>query len=707
MTRASTLPMDRLAWPADAIGDALHALAALAGLAPSVAAPPRPAGVPDGRWLDALADPLGVEVEPVEADYGAIDRLLAAGGPALVRCAEGALALTRARGRAVWLLGPDRRQHRISRAALARHLRQRVMTMGAPGLATLLDGVGLSGRRRARAEAALVASTFHQAPVGEAWLLRAPPDAPLLRQARDAGLGRQALVFGLAHLAHLLLGIFGWYLIGDGALDGRLSTAAVAAWVLMLLTMVPLSLRAQWARTRLSVGIGVLLKKRLLLGALRVDPDVMRAKGAGALMGQVFEADAIEASALGLAFGSVMALVDLGLAAAVLGIGAGGAGHVLALLAFAAVVIGVSLVHYRRQSRWTAARLALVDDLVARMVGHRTRLMQSTDLHGDEDRALSAYLADARALDAMAVPLGLLGRGWLTVGIAALAPAFVAGASSTAIAVSIGGVLLAGGALATLGMGLDRIGRALIAWKVVGPLFGAAKRTRPPGDPAVVARPRRRSADEGAAADIGGELLLDGQGLGYRYRPDGPVVLDDCAIQVHRGDRLLVQGPSGGGKSTLAAVLTGLRTPQSGLVLLDGYDHRTLGPAGWRRRIAAAPQFHDNHIFGGTLAFNLLLGRTWPPSPADLQAAEETCRALGLGPLIDRMPAGLQQQVGETGWQMSHGEKSRVFLARALLQRADLVVLDESFGALDPLTVDACLRCALDRAPSLMVIAHP
>lgn len=696
----ATSPLSRLAWPGADLGDAMHALAAHTGLAPPTAAPTRPAGVPDGPWLDALAGALGVEVEPVTVDFAAVDGLLAGGGPALIRCAEGAFALVSARGGAVTLLAPDRRLRRVRRAALAGLLRRRVLEMGAPGMAGLLDRIGLDGRRRRRAEASLVSAAFRASPLGEAWLLRAPPDAPLWRQARDGGLPWQAAVFVAAHLTHLLLGLVGWYLVGDGALDGRLAPAAIGAWVLMLLTMVPLSLRAQWARARLSVGVGVLLKKRLLSGALRIDPDEMRAKGAGALMGQVFEADAIEANALGLAFGSVMAVVDLILAGVILSLGAGGAAHVLALGIFAAAVVALSVVHFGRQSRWTTARLALVDDLVARMVGHRTRLMQSTDLHGEEDRALSAYLADARRLDAMAVPLGLLGRAWLAVGIAALGPAFVGGASTGSIAVAVGGVLLAGGALATLGMGLDRIGRALIAWRVVGPLFRAGRRGQPAGDPTVVARPPARR-------DAAGALLLDGQGLGYRYRPDGPAVLDGCAVQIRRGDRLLVQGPSGGGKSTLAAVLTGLRAPQSGLVLLDGYDHRTLGPSGWRRRIAAAPQFHDNHVFGGTLAFNLLLGRAWPPGPDDLRAAEETCRALGLGPLIDRMPAGLQQQVGETGWQLSHGERSRVFLARALLQRSDLVVLDESFGALDPLTVDACLRCALEQAPSLMVIAHP
>jgi ATP-binding cassette subfamily B protein len=63
--------------------------------------------------------------------------------------------------------------------------------------------------------------------------------------------------------------------------------------------------------------------------------------------------------------------------------------------------------------------------------------------------------------------------------------------------------------------------------------------------------------------------------------------------------------------------------------------------------------------------------------------------------------------VGETGWQLSHGERSRLFIARALLQSADLVILDESFGALDPATLRQCLLTALDRARTLMVIAHP
>jgi ATP-binding cassette subfamily B protein len=80
---------------------------------------------------------------------------------------------------------------------------------------------------------------------------------------------------------------------------------------------------------------------------------------------------------------------------------------------------------------------------------------------------------------------------------------------------------------------------------------------------------------------------------------------------------------------------------------------------------------------------------------------------LGLGDLLDRMPAGMLQMVGETGWQLSHGERSRLFLARALLQGADLVVLDESFAALDPDSLRQSLDCAIRRTPTLLLIAHP
>ena len=178
-------------------------------------------------------------------------------------------------------------------------------------------------------------------------------------------------------------------------------------------------------------------------------------------------------------------------------------------------------------------------------------------------------------------------------------------------------------------------------------------------------------------------------------------------MKIWQGDRILLEGPSGGGKSTFASLLAGLRRPDSGLLLLEGLDWHTVGPDGFRRRVAAAPQFHESHILSDTFLFNLLMGRRWPPAPQDIAEAIEVCRELGLEGLLSRMPAGLMQMLGETGWRLSHGECSRLFIARTLLQGGRLVVLDESFAALDPHTVEACMRSVLKRAPALVVIAHP
>ena len=81
-----------------------------------------------------------------------------------------------------------------------------------------------------------------------------------------------------------------------------------------------------------------------------------------------------------------------------------------------------------------------------------------------------------------------------------------------------------------------------------------------------------------------------------------------------------------------------LGAADSGLLLLGGFDRDTLGDAAWRRRIAYAPQFHENHVLSGTFAFNVLLGRGWPPSPADLQAAAEIATSSSWGRCCRRCP---------------------------------------------------------------------
>jgi ATP-binding cassette, subfamily B, bacterial len=93
--------------------------------------------------------------------------------------------------------------------------------------------------------------------------------------------------------------------------------------------------------------------------------------------------------------------------------------------------------------------------------------------------------------------------------------------------------------------------------------------------------------------------------------------------------------------------------------------------------------------------------------PVQLDSRGQFGRELVLDDLLSRVLAELWQLVGETGWQLSHGERSRLYMGRALLQGADLVILDETLTALDPETLHRALRCVLERAPTLLVIAHP
>jgi ATP-binding cassette subfamily B protein len=296
----------------------------------------------------------------------------------------------------------------------------------------------------------------------------------------------------------------------------------------------------------------------------------------------------------------------------------------------------------------------------------------------------------------------ILPRGWLLLSLCALAIPFVRGtASAASLAVTLGGSLFAWWSFWKMVRGLTDLADAAVAWRQVAPIFHAAARRErvAPGAALLAAAPPSK--------DSGEKVVVEAHDLVFRYGQRADPALAGCTLTVKAGERLLLEGPSGGGKSTLGSVLSGLRIPQSGLLLLEGLDRHSLGLDGWRRRAVAAPQFQENHVLTDTFAFNLLMGREWPPRPGDFEEAEAVCRELGLGEVLDRMPAGLLQMVGESGWQLSHGEKSRLYIARALLQRAELIVLDESFAALDPESLRRALGCVLERARTLLVIAHP
>jgi ATP-binding cassette subfamily B protein len=660
------------------------------------------------RWIEAVAQVHGLEADPIRATYGEIGDVVRSAGPALLYVDAAAhpylVALAGARAKAqVAVVALDHREILVPRSELEGALLCKLDALHGARVDEVLERARIPPARRARARAALVRDPFARVGFDAGWAVRVPPSAPFFGQLRRAGVTRLVARVLVADVAVQLLTILAWATVGRGALSGTLEGPWLVAWALLLLTMLPIRVASTWWQGRVGVRAGALLKRRLLLGALRLDEDEFKHQGVGQLLGRVIESDALESLAIGGGFASVLALIDVAIALPVLAAGPAGLVASILLVGWTLLTLFVSWVSYVRARAWTDARIAMTDDLVERMVGHRTRLAQepASSWHDDEDRALAAYVDRSTALDRTSVVVaGLLSRGWLVAGLATLVPAFVhATASPALLAVGVGGVMLGRSAIGRLASSAASVVATSIAWQKAGPLFRAAAR------PELTAAPSVQVLQQGAPSQ--GEPLIEAHNVVFRYQAQGRAALDGVSLRIDAGDRVLVEGPSGGGKSTLASVLTGLRSPESGLVLLAGLDRPTLGSLGWRRRVTTAPQFHQNHVLSGTLAYNLLMGRGWPAEPADLAEAERICHELGLAPLLERMPAGIMQLVGETGWQLSHGEQSRLFIARALLHHADLVVLDESFAALDPVTLGASLRCVLARAPTLVVIAHP
>ena len=577
-----------------------------------------------------------------------------------------------------------------------------------PGVAAeevdaILGAARLSSARAERCRAALLNRLQGGRSLDAGFLVR-PAGGSLRDLAGEAGLARRLWVLLIACAARFALAILAWLCLGRGLFAGQTEEGWLLAFGLVLASALPFQWLAGAAAGELSLRAGALLRSRLLRGALRQDPEEVRHQGVGQLLGRVVESEAVEHMALAGGFLTLAAGLELAFAAAVLAAGAGGWFHVLAL-GLALVPAGRLALRYgRARGTWTDDRLALSADWIESLAGHRTRRIQGAGgaAEPDADGALEAYDARSRELDGIRARLvALVPRAWLALGLAGLAPAFLGGAAGPALAVGIGGVLLAYRALVGLGDGLHAAVAAWVAWRRVEPLWRAAGRPERPGRPELAARPT------GGGGGAGGPRLLEARGLRFAYPGRSQPVLRELDLELSRGERVLLEGASGGGKSTLAGILSGGSAPDGGLLLLGGLDPATLGEAAWRRRAVLVPSFHDNHVLLGTLAFNLLMGRGWPPRPEDLADAEAVCRELGLGPLLERMPAGLQQVVGETGWQLSHGERGRLFLARALLQGAELFLLDESFAALDPATLRRALEATFARAGTLVVIAHP
>jgi ATP-binding cassette, subfamily B, bacterial len=217
----------------------------------------------------------------------------------------------------------------------------------------------------------------------------------------------------------------------------------------------------------------------------------------------------------------------------------------------------------------------------------------------------------------------------------------------------------------------------------------------------VLATPTRPAPADGAGTALpGGPLAADVRGLSFAYSTDSDPVLAGVDLALAPGKVVALVGATGSGKSTLCHLLAHLYQPTAGSVRIGGVDLADVEPASLRSAVALV--FQEAFLFAATVRENLALG--WDASDDELRWALDAAHARRF---VDRLPLGLDQQLGERGVTLSGGQRQRLALARALLRRPGLLMLDDATSAVDA-TVE---RRILDGLPdalraTTLVVAH-
>ena len=208
--------------------------------------------------------------------------------------------------------------------------------------------------------------------------------------------------------------------------------------------------------------------------------------------------------------------------------------------------------------------------------------------------------------------------------------------------------------------------------------------------------------DEPGAVDIDcarGDIRFDDVAFEYEGRNGG---LEGVSFDIKGGEYIGIVGPSGAGKSTILKMLFRFYDPDSGRVLIDGQDIKSVSQQSLRAALGLVPQ--EVVLFNDTLRFNLSYARP-DASEAEIMAAASRAQ---LGDFIANLPDGLETRVGERGLKLSGGEKQRVGLARAILLNPSILVLDEATSSLDSET-EKEVQVALSEAAkgrTTIAIAH-
>ncbi len=189
--------------------------------------------------------------------------------------------------------------------------------------------------------------------------------------------------------------------------------------------------------------------------------------------------------------------------------------------------------------------------------------------------------------------------------------------------------------------------------------------------------------------------------ISFRY-PGGKPVFTGFSLQITEGETVAIVGPNGSGKSTLVNLLMRFNTPATGRILIDQQDINTLSLGALRSLIGLVPQ--EVALLRDSVRANITFGIT----DTDDDAIHQACRIAQATDFIARLPRGLDTKVGADGVQLSGGQKQRIALARALLRRCPILILDEATSMFDPAALQGFVRDfkAASQSHTVILITH-
>ena len=187
--------------------------------------------------------------------------------------------------------------------------------------------------------------------------------------------------------------------------------------------------------------------------------------------------------------------------------------------------------------------------------------------------------------------------------------------------------------------------------------------------------------------------------VNFRYQEDGPLIIDDMSFHAHPGEFIAIVGPSGSGKSTLVRLLLGFDQPLTGKVYYDGQDLSGLDVTAVRRQLGVVLQ--NGRVLQGSIFHNITSGAL-----VSHDLAWEAARMAGLAADIEKMPMGMNTVINEGGSNLSGGQRQRLLIARALVNKPKIILMDEATSSLDNHTQAIVTNSLEHLNATRIVIAH-